>query len=122
MDNQLAIIIEDEKDLALVFAEALTAANFRPEIYYDGGPALSRLIEVIPALVVLDLNLPNITGSEVMELLQNDTRLAQVNVIIVTGSPIKAQAHKDMADLVLVKPISYSQLRDLAKRMQSEQQ
>lgn len=120
MENQLAIVIEDEKDLALVFAQALAEAGFRPEIYYDGGPALSRLIEVIPALIILDLNLPNITGPDVMELLQHDIRLENVKVFIITGSPIKAQAYQDVADLILVKPISYSQLRDLAKRMQSE--
>ncbi len=62
MDNQLAIVIEDEKDLALIFAEALAAAGFRPEIFYDGEPALSRLIEIVPEIIVLDLNLPNITG------------------------------------------------------------
>ena len=120
MDNQLAIIIEDEKDLALVFAEALADAGFRPEIFYDGGPALSRLIEIVPTLVVLDLNLPNITGSEVMELLKTDARLAGVKVIITTGNPIKAQVYQETADLVLVKPISYSQLRDLAQRLLQE--
>lgn len=113
MENKLAIVIEDEQDLALVFAEALAAAGFRPEIYYDGGPALSRIIDAIPALIILDLNLPNITGSDVMELLQHDTRLADVKVIIITGNPVKAQAYQDVANLVLVKPISYSQLRDL---------
>jgi CheY-like chemotaxis protein len=120
MDIQLAIIIEDEKDLALVFAEALADAGFRPEIFYDGGPALSRLIEIVPTLVVLDLNLPNITGSEVMELLKTDERLADVKIIITTGSPIKAQAYQGTADLILVKPISYSQLRDLAQRLLEE--
>ena len=117
MENQLAIVIEDEKDLALVFAEALADAGFRPEIFYDGGPALSRLVEVEPSLVVLDLNLPNITGSEVLELLKTDERLANVKIIITTGSHIKAQAYQEIADLILVKPISYSQLRDLAQRL-----
>lgn len=118
MENQLAIVIEDEKDLALIFAQALADAGFRPEIFYDGGPALSRLVEVVPVMVVLDMNLPNITGAEVMDLLQTDERLSEVKTIITTGSPIKAQAYQDSADLILVKPISYSQLRDLAQRLQ----
>jgi CheY-like chemotaxis protein len=120
MDNQIAIVIEDERDLALVFAEALADAGLRPEIFYDGGPALSRLIEVVPALVVLDLNLPNITGSEVMDLLKTDGRLADVKIIITSGNPIKAKTFQEIADLVLVKPISYSQLRNLAQRLLQE--
>lgn len=117
MDKQLAIIIEDEQDLALIFAQALADAGFRPEIFYDGGPALSRLVEVVPAIVVLDMNLPNITGAEVMDLLQTDERLTDVKTIITTGNPLKAQAYENIADLILVKPISYSQLRDLAQRL-----
>lgn len=121
MDKHLAIVIEDEQDLALIFAQALADAGFRPEIFYDGGPALSRLIEVVPAIIVLDMNLPNITGEDVMELLKTDKRLRDVKSIITTGSPIKARAYENIADLILVKPISYSQLRDLAQRLKEDQ-
>ncbi len=117
MDTPLAIVIEDDKDLALVFAQALADAGFRPEIFYDGGPALSRLVDVVPAIIVLDLNLPNIEGPDVMALLQSDERFADVKTIITTGSPLKAQSFSEIADLILVKPISYSQLRDLATRL-----
>lgn len=120
MDNQIAIIIEDEKDLALVFAQALADAGFRPEIFYDGGPALSRLVDVIPAIIVLDLNLPNITGSEVMAMLEQDDRFAEVKIIIATGNHMKAQEYQALADIILVKPISYTQLRDLAIRLKKE--
>mgnify|MGYP003471140099 CR=1 FL=1 len=86
MANQLAIVIEDEKDIALIFAQALADAGYRPEIFYDGGPALSRLIEVVPAIVVLDLQLPNIAGSDVLEMLQNNPQFAEVKIIITTGN------------------------------------
>jgi two-component system phosphate regulon response regulator PhoB len=119
MDKQLAIIIEDEKDLALIFAEAMADAGFRPEIYYDGGPALSRLTEVIPKVIVLDLNLPNIAGADVLKMVEKSDRLSDVKVIIITGSPIKAKSFEEVADLILVKPISYTRLRDLAQHLQS---
>lgn len=120
MDNQIAIIIEDEKDLTLVFAQALADAGFRPEIFYDGGPALSRLVDIVPAIIVLDMNLPNITGSEVLTMLQHDARFAEVKIIIASGNHIKAQEYENFADIVLVKPISYTQLRDLAIRLKKE--
>ncbi|MCZ7672811.1 MAG: response regulator [Chloroflexi bacterium] len=119
MDNNLAIIIEDEKDLALMFAQALADAGLRPEIFYDGGPALSRLIEVAPTIVVVDLNLPNIAGDEVIDLLKHDPRLAETKIIVASGSPIQAHAYQEVADLVLVKPVSYTQLKDLAQRLLS---
>jgi two-component system, OmpR family, phosphate regulon response regulator PhoB len=120
MDNQSAIIIEDEKDLALVFAQALADAGFRPEIFYDGGPALSRLVDIVPAIIVLDMNLPNITGSEVMSMLQQDARFEEVKIIITSGNHIKAQEYESLADIILVKPISYTQLRDLGIRLKQE--
>jgi CheY-like chemotaxis protein len=46
-----------------------------------------------------------------------DARLAGTRVIIATADPLMAQTLNDAADLVLIKPISFSQLRDLAKQL-----
>lgn len=94
MDNNLAIIIEDEKDLALMFAQALADAGLRPEIFYDGGPALSRLIEVAPTIVVVDLNLPNIAGDEVIDLLKHDPRLAETKSSLLLAAPSRPMPTK----------------------------
>jgi DNA-binding response OmpR family regulator len=116
-DYPLALIIEDDSDLASIFAEALQAAQFKTEIISDGAAAQSRLQEVIPHLVVLDLHLPHVSGEALLRQIRSTPALARVKVVIASADPITADMLSPESDLVLVKPVSYSQLRDLAQRL-----
>ncbi len=117
MDSSLALVVEDHEDIATIFACALQEAGFEVRIIPTGDAALSSLTEVIPDVVVLDLELPHVPGMEVLHQIRADARLAKTRVIIATAHPDLAVALEEQADLVLIKPISYSQLRDLATRL-----
>ena len=119
MSNRLALIIEDAADLAVIFAEAVRAAGFRPEIIRTGDAALERLAVIVPDIVVLDLHLPHVAGTTILQRIRSDARLVQTKVIIATADPRMAEPFDGAADLVLLKPISFSQLRDLAARLRS---
>ncbi len=115
--NPFALIVEDDPDAAAIFAEALKAAQFKVEIISTGDKAIERLAVIVPDMVVLDLHLPNVAGPEILGHIRAETRLAKTKVIIATADPSMAETLHDAADLVLLKPISFSQLRDLAKRL-----
>jgi CheY-like chemotaxis protein len=117
MSNPLAIIVEDDVDLAAIFAGALESVKFDTEIIHDGVQALARLAEVVPMVVVLDLHLPRVSGMEILQQIRANPRLAQTRVMVATADPVMAEFLNDQADLVLIKPISFSQLRDLATRL-----
>jgi DNA-binding response OmpR family regulator len=119
MENQLAFIIEDHIDAATIFAEALKAADFQTEVIDSGDKALERLTETIPAMVILDLNLPEVSGIEVLRQIRADARMAGTCVIVATAHPQMADSVQGEADLVLLKPISFTQLRSLAARLAS---
>lgn len=114
MNQPLALVIEDDRDIALVFREAIQMAGYQVETYYSGAVALARLAEVAPYLVVLDMHLPGIPGPEIFEYIQRTERLKTVKVIIVSADDRLAESYNDQAILVLLKPISFIQLRDLA--------
>jgi DNA-binding response OmpR family regulator len=116
-DKPLALIIEDDVDLSTIFAEALHAAGFQTEVIRDGGDAARQLNQAQPSVVVLDLHLPHISGLDLMVQIRGDERLAETRVIITTADPRMAEMLNDQADLVLIKPISFVQLRDLASRL-----
>ena len=118
MNNQ-ALIIEDDADLAIIFAEAIKAAGFETQIIRDGRIALTQLVTSVPSIVVLDLHLPNVSGATVLEKIRADVRLARTLVILTTADARLADMLQTKADLVLVKPISFGQLRDLATRLKS---
>ena len=117
MDNLLAFIIEDDDDAGVIFSNALREAGFECEIIQTGDEALARLAETVPAVVVLDLHLPRVSGVEILRQIRADARLAETHVIVATAFPDMAAGLEEKADLVLTKPISYGQLRDLAKRV-----
>ena len=115
--NPLALIVEDEENLAAIFAGALQTAEFETEIIREGDAAIDRLQQVIPAVVVLDLHLPNVSGAKILKTIRADNRLHKTRVILATADSLMADSLRAEADLVLLKPISFSQLRDLAKRL-----
>lgn len=118
-DNPLALIIEDDADLASIFSDALQAAQFTTEIIADGAVAQVRLTEVVPQLVVLDLHLPHVSGEILLRQIRSTPALAQVKVVIASADPITADMLSPESDLVLIKPVAFSQLRDLAQRLRS---
>ena len=116
-DNPLALIVEDDMDLADIFAEALQAAHFKTEIIDDGAIAQARLREVIPQLVVLDLHLPHVSGEVLLHQIRSTPLLKGVKVVIASADPFTADLLSPESDLVLIKPVSFNQLRDLAQRL-----
>jgi CheY-like chemotaxis protein len=68
-------------------------------------------------MVILDLNLPQVSGAEILARIRTDTRLLKTCVIVATAHPQLADSVQGEADLVLLKPISFTQLRSLATRL-----
>jgi len=120
MDKRFALIVEDNDDLAIIFAMALQKAGFDTQIIGSGDTALTRLASVIPDVVILDLNLPRVPGTEILRHIRADERLNNTKVIVATAYPRMAEDLQDDADLILLKPVSFIQLRDLATRFGPE--
>ena len=63
-----ALIIEDDEDMGTIFAAAMQQAGYETEVIADGRAALSRLQEIVPDMVVLDLHLPGVRRQSNLEL------------------------------------------------------
>ncbi len=116
-ETPLALIIEDDEDLSFIFAEALRAAGFEAEIVRDGQLALDRLAQLTPSVVVLDLHLPHIAGTDILNKIREDQHLKDVRVVVTTADARLAEQADRQADFVLIKPISFSLMRDLTSRL-----
>jgi two-component system cell cycle response regulator DivK len=117
MSKPLALIVEDNIDLAAILASALQTSGFEVETIHDGAKALARLAEIVPALVILDLHLPHLSGANALRQIQTDRRLLNTRVVIATADAAMADELRDKADLVLLKPVSMAQMRELATRL-----
>ncbi len=115
-NNPLALIVEDDETLSFIASEALRMAEFDTEIIRDGQTAKDRLLATTPSVVVLDLHLPHVSGEQILDQIRADDRLTKTRVILATADPGTAQMLRPSADLVLIKPYSFTQLRELASR------
>ncbi len=118
-EHPMAMIIEDDEDLSIIFNEALRAAGFATIVIRDGLEATERLArdEDEPDVVVLDLHLPHVPGTELLAQIRAHARLKDVQVVITTADARMAEMTEGSADFVLIKPISFSLLRDLSARL-----
>jgi two-component system, OmpR family, phosphate regulon response regulator PhoB len=117
--SQLALIIEDDEDLASIFAEALRGVGFEVELVADGEVAQQRLQNgPVPFLILLDMHLPRVSGADLLlNIIKKDERFAKTTVIITTADARMGEAYNEQVDFVMIKPISFVQLRDLTSRL-----
>lgn len=110
---QSVLVIEDEKDLAELIAFHLEKEGFQPLTAVDGVSGLSLARSAKPDLVLLDLMLPGMMGTEVCRLLKGSEQTAAIPVIMLTakGEEIDRVVGFEMgADDYVVKPFSTREL------------
>jgi len=117
--SDVALIIEDDEDLASIFAEALRGVGFEVEIVADGLTAQEKLKNsAAPFLILLDMHLPHVSGADLLtNIIKKDSRFEKTIVIITTADARMGEAYNEEVDFVMIKPISFVQLRDLTSRL-----
>ena len=114
------LVVEDEHDIALLIKHALErSGDAQVEIVGSGDTAVRTATETVPDLVLLDLNLPVLSGSEVCRILRARPATAQIPIIMLTAKSGESDrvAGLDLgADDYVTKPFS---LRELAARVRA---
>ncbi|WP_026842287.1 response regulator [Citrifermentans bremense] len=107
------LIIEDERDLAELLAFNLEREGYKTLIAADGIEGLANASDCHPDLIILDLMLPGMLGTEVCKNLKKSQRTAGIPVIMLTakGEEIdKVVGFEVGADDYVVKPFSSREL------------
>ncbi len=99
------------------------------DVAWDGAEALGFLRRspgfegaVRPGLILLDLNLPKISGRVVLEELKNDPDLKQIPIIVLSSSDAPqdvSESYERQANCYVNKPLDFSQFIDLIQAMKS---
>jgi two-component system phosphate regulon response regulator PhoB len=110
---QTVLVIEDERDLGELIVFHLEKEGFHPLLACDGNAGLHEARRSKPDLILLDLMLPGIMGTEVCRLLKGSEETASIPVIMLTakGEEIDRVVGFEMgADDYVVKPFSSREL------------
>jgi CheY-like chemotaxis protein len=122
------ILADDDADLRAVYAPWLRAAGHTVHEAADGREAIELVRTHRPALLLLDLWMPVLSGFEVLEALRHDPAAARMRVIILSNlsdAETRLEAFGSGAVAYLVKGTPLLVLRDhiertLNERVQSE--
>ncbi len=107
------LLVDDEADALEVLAYKLRAAGFDPVLAEDGATALAKVRSERPALVVLDLMLPEIDGLDVCRMLRRDPATATLPIIMLTAKASETDRIVGLeigADDYVTKPFSPREL------------
>jgi two-component system phosphate regulon response regulator PhoB len=111
--QQQVLVVEDERDIVKVLEFSLKQAGFDPAVAYDGEQARACIERRVPDLVLLDLMLPDIPGTEICKQLKSAPRTAHVPVLMLTarGEEIDRVLGFELgADDFVTKPFSVREL------------
>lgn len=113
------LIVDDDDADTLMIEEALQTASVVPHIYRvsDGQEALDFLHQdgeyldaPRPDLVLLDLNMPKVSGHEVLAVVKNDPDLKAIPIVVLTTSEAAADiaaSYGQHANAFVTKPMDY---------------
>lgn len=130
--GNLILLVEDSEEDAELASRALQQGNALNEIVLvrDGVEALDYLFgtagrveaesKPMPALILLDLNLPTIGGLALLRRLRDEELTRRVPIVILTGSRTErdiASSHDLGANRFIVKPITFKKLSVAARQL-----
>lgn len=120
MDKLFALLIEDDRDVAALFRHVLDMAGYRSESVYDGLEAMKRLSNSQPDVVLLDLQLPGLSGVDILQKMRADERMKTIPVIVITAYAYVAKSLPIEPDLFLLKPVDIHDLSSLIQRLRDK--
>jgi two-component system alkaline phosphatase synthesis response regulator PhoP len=111
--THLIVIVEDDEEIADLIRYNLEREGFRVRIATTGEAALKLILEHPPNLILLDLNLPNMSGFELCRRLRNESTTARVPILMLTARASESDKVLGLelgADDYITKPFSMREL------------
>jgi len=117
----LAFVIEDQASLNTLYEDALRLVGYDVIAVRDGLEALNQLeINEPPTFVILDINLPGLSGRDIHQHIRKHSRYDNTPVMILTANSVMANAIRPEItknDHLFIKPMSMKALQEFAKMM-----
>lgn len=111
--NRRVLVVEDNEMNSKLFRDLLQAHGYETLMTKDGLDALRLARQHRPALILMDIQLPEVSGMEVIRWLKQDAELRDIPVIAVTAFAMRGDEEKMRAGGCagyLPKPISVERL------------
>lgn len=108
-DAKCVMVVEDNELNLRLFCDLLTAHGYQAQPVRDGRDVMAQAQASRPDLVIMDIQLPHVSGMDLISALKADPALAQVPIMAVTayaGSDDERRIRAAGAEAYVAKPIS----------------
>jgi two-component system phosphate regulon response regulator PhoB len=106
-------VVDDDRNIALLLVYNLESAGHDVSVIVSGDNAVDKLARAEPDLIILDWELPGLSGIEVLRRLRNHFAPRHIPVIMLTGRSDRDDKRRAIgtgADIFLSKPFAISEL------------
>lgn len=115
MADEVILIVDDNPQNRKLVRDILRFAGFRTLEAGGGAEAVALAVEHTPDLVLMDIRMPDMNGTEALRQLRGDSRTAGIPVVALTSSTMKGDRERFLTegfDGYLQKPISVREFPD----------
>ncbi len=115
-----ALVVEDDLLNRMLYCAVLEGRDFTVEAVGDGGQVMAKVREFAPDLIIMDINLPNVSGVRLIETLQADSQFREIPILAVTayvGKGEESRIRKAGAKDYLAKPIKIEPFMAAVERL-----
>lgn len=119
MDKKLILVVEDEDSLSTVFKFELENAGYDVLIEANGSKVMDIIKAKHPAVVLLDIMIPGISGLDVLQTVVADPETKETKIIVVTtlNSTDRQQEYKTFGAAGFIDKVNMN-LPDIIKKIQ----
>ncbi len=110
------LIIDDDDDMRDLLSQAAQTLGLPIRLARGGKEALGLIRQGTPALILLDLCMPDVTGWDFLEIIRNDPRQVEMPIIAVTSMPVSRRLAASLRlpmRHILPKHVAISRLPEL---------
>jgi signal transduction histidine kinase/DNA-binding response OmpR family regulator len=116
-NDRTVLVVEDDRQFSNLLAFYLRQEEYVPIQHYSGAGVLERVLKLNPALVTLDIMLPEQDGWEVLRTLKSTPQTSDIPVLVISALDSSELAHSLGAMDYLVKPVHRGDLQSLLGRL-----
>jgi len=117
MSLPLALILEDDPKLSELYDTVLKSCQYETKIIESGRDAQKSLETLVPTLILLDIHLPYVSGTDLLKQIKADKRFKETTTIVMTADLYTAKELQGEVENVLLKTQGITHLRDIATRL-----
>lgn len=114
------LIVEDDNNLALVYATRLKAEGFEIKHEPDGEKALATALSFQPDLILLDILMPKLNGLDTLDILRTTPQTSKAKIIMLTALSQDDNRTKAVAlgadDYIVKSQVTISDVVDIIKK------